>query len=65
MPLADKDTDIPYSELAENRLLALAERYLLGEAAFESRPHPGRAAGSEYDHLARIAEWAVASEEGP
>ncbi|MGX9966617.1 double-strand break repair protein AddB [Roseomonas sp. F4] len=44
----------------------LVDRFLLGDAAFPARPHPGRAArGGDYDHLSRIAEWADAeAEEG-
>ena len=65
MQTVEKATGIPLKDLAENRLVALAERYLVGDAPFESRPHPGRSApGGDYDHLARIAEWAVAEEEG-
>jgi len=62
--IAEKDTGIPLADLAADRLAALAERYLLGDAPFESRPHPGRGApGGDYDHLARIAEWSIAEEE--
>ncbi|HYF08365.1 MAG TPA: double-strand break repair protein AddB, partial [Acetobacteraceae bacterium] len=66
MPLADEETGATFAALAEDRLLALAERYLLGTAPFESRPHPSRKApGGEYDHLARVAEWSMAGEETP
>ena len=52
-----------YAELAAERLRALAERWLLGDAPFLSRPHPARgAAGGEFDHLARIAEWSAGSD---
>ncbi|MBP0465896.1 double-strand break repair protein AddB [Roseomonas sp. PWR1] len=54
-----------YADLAADRLAALAERWLLGDAPFLSRPHPGRAAaGGEYDHLSRIAEWSAGSDSG-
>jgi ATP-dependent helicase/nuclease subunit B len=42
---------------------ALALRFLLGTAPFASHPHPGRLSRSgDYDHLARVAEWAGAEE---
>ena len=42
---------------------ALVGRYLLERRPFTARPHPLRAArGGEYDHLARIAEWAGAED---
>ena len=45
--------------------MALAEKWLLGDAPFASRPHPGRAAmGGDYDHLARIDEWSAGVAEG-
>ncbi|MFO0403474.1 MAG: PD-(D/E)XK nuclease family protein, partial [Alphaproteobacteria bacterium] len=55
---ATKD-GVPYADLARTRITALAERMLLGDAPFESRPHPARGTpGDDYDHLARVAEWA-------
>ena len=46
------------------RLHALADRFLFGQAPFTARPHAGRApAGGDYDHLARVAEWANADDE--
>lgn len=46
-----------------DRLGALVDGFLLGERAFLARPHPARAPrGGDYDHLARIAEWAEAEE---
>jgi ATP-dependent helicase/nuclease subunit B len=52
------------AEEALDRLGALVDRFLLGEAAFHARPHPGRTAkGGDYDHLARVAEWANAEDE--
>jgi ATP-dependent helicase/nuclease subunit B len=52
------------AEEALRRLGALVDRFLLGDAAFPARPHPGRRArGDDYDHLSRIAEWADAEEE--
>ena len=60
----EKDSGIPLAALAADRLVALAERYLLGDAPFESRPHPNRSApGGDFDHLARIAEWSIAEED--
>jgi hypothetical protein len=45
-------------------ITGVAARWLLGSAAFTSRPHPGRAtAGRDYDHLARIDEWSAGSGE--
>ena len=55
----------PFAALAHDRLMALAEKWLLGDAPFASRPHPGRAAmGRDYDHLARIDEWSAGVAEG-
>jgi len=56
-------------DLAERtfeRASALAERFLLREdTAFASHPHPGRLSRSgDYDHLARVAEWAGAEDAG-
>lgn len=53
---------------ALERLRDLVDRFLFGDAPFTARPHPGRApAGSEYDHLSRVAEWSGAedAEAGP
>ena len=64
MDLTEKASGVPLVDLAADRLAALAERYLLGEAPFASRPHPSRTApGGDHDHLARIAEWSIAEEE--
>jgi ATP-dependent helicase/nuclease subunit B len=53
-----------YADLARERIAALAGRMLLGDAPFESRPHPARGTPSDdYDHLARVAEWASGDEE--
>jgi ATP-dependent helicase/nuclease subunit B len=47
-----------------DRLGDLVDRFLLGDAAFWARPHPGRVArGGDYDQLARVAEWADAEGE--
>jgi len=55
----------PFAALAEERLAALAERWLLGTAPFAARPHPARRpAGGDYDHLARIEEWSAGAAEG-
>ncbi|HEV7263951.1 MAG TPA: double-strand break repair protein AddB [Falsiroseomonas sp.] len=46
-----------------DRLGALVDRFLLGDAPFLARPHPDRAPrGGDYDHLSRIAEWADAED---
>jgi ATP-dependent helicase/nuclease subunit B len=55
------------AELAEKTFdsaAALAERFLLHEdTRFTSHPHPGRLSRSgDYDHLARVAEWAGAED---
>ena len=51
------------AEEALAELRGLVARYLLGGAPFTARPHPGREpAGSEYEHLSRIAEWAGAED---
>ncbi|MBK1662618.1 PD-(D/E)XK nuclease family protein, partial [Paracraurococcus ruber] len=48
---------------ALNELTGLIGAFLLGTRAFVARPHPKRApAGSDYDHLSRIAEWAGAED---
>jgi ATP-dependent helicase/nuclease subunit B len=50
---------------AEQALIRLADRFLFGDAPFVAQPHPRRRAASEYQHLARAAEWsAVEGEEG-
>jgi ATP-dependent helicase/nuclease subunit B len=49
---------------ALDRLGLLVDRFLLGDAAFMARPHPGRGTrGDDYDHLSRVAEWADAEED--
>jgi ATP-dependent helicase/nuclease subunit B len=49
---------------ALDRLGLLVDRFLLGDACFTARPHPGRRTrGGDYDHLARVAEWADAEDE--
>ncbi len=43
---------------AEEMLDGIAKTLLRGDAPFTARPHPGRRArGSDFDHLARRAEW--------
>jgi len=43
---------------AEEMLDSIAKTLLRGDAPFTARPHPGRQArGTDYDHLARRAEW--------
>ena len=54
----------PFAALARDRLVELAEKWLLGSAPFASRPHPARsAAGGDFDHLARIEEWSAGTPE--
>ena len=54
-----------YAELARTRIAAVAQRMLLGHAPFESRPHPARGTpGDDYDHLARVDEWASGDGDG-
>lgn len=51
------------AEIAWESARRLAMDYLLGTRPFLARPHPGRQpAGSDYDHLARLGEWAGAQE---
>ncbi len=46
-------------------LRSLVDRFLFGDAAFLARPHPARVpAGSDYDHLSRLAEWSGADDVG-
>ena len=46
------------------KLGALVDRFLLGDAPFTARPHPLRESrGTDYDHLSRIAEWSEAEGE--
>jgi ATP-dependent helicase/nuclease subunit B len=48
---------------AQTALMGLIADFLLGNRAFVARPHPKRApAGSDYDHLSRLAEWAGAED---
>jgi ATP-dependent helicase/nuclease subunit B len=54
--------DLADAALAELHHLVTA--FLWGERAFLARPHPNRKpAGSDYDHLSRLAEWS-GSEDG-
>ena len=63
---ATTDDGVPYADLARTRITALAERMLLGDAPFESRPHPARGTpGDDYDHLARVDEWSSGEEDAP
>jgi ATP-dependent helicase/nuclease subunit B len=63
---ASADDGTLYADLARVRIAALAERMLLGDAPFESRPHPARSTpGDDYDHLARVDEWASGDEDAP
>lgn len=55
----DIPTAIGNAEAALNRL---ADRFLLGNAAFPAHPHPRRRAAVDYRHLARTAEWSAEAE---
>jgi ATP-dependent helicase/nuclease subunit B len=62
---ARADDGSRFADLARVRIAALAERMLLGDAPFESRPHPARGTpGDDYDHLARVDEWASGDGDG-
>jgi ATP-dependent helicase/nuclease subunit B len=62
---ASADNGELYADLARARITALAQRMLLGDAPFESRPHPARGTpGDDYDHLARVDEWASGDGDG-
>jgi ATP-dependent helicase/nuclease subunit B len=62
---ASAEDGTPFADLARTRIAALAERMLLGDAPFESRPHPARGTpGDDYDHLARVDEWASGDGDG-
>lgn len=55
--------DIPQNiAKADEALHRLADRFLLGEAAFPAHPHPRRRAGVDYLHLSRMAEWSAEAE---
>ncbi|MGF9758456.1 double-strand break repair protein AddB [Microvirga sp. 0TCS3.31] len=58
----------PVSEIVEEhrrRFEGMIARYAKGEAAYLSRPFPKYARRfSEYDHLARVKEWSLASAGG-
>ena len=46
------------------KLTELVGRYVSGEAGYRSRPYPKYAKRfSDYDHLARVKEWSLASAE--
>ncbi|MCA3288142.1 MAG: double-strand break repair protein AddB [Roseomonas sp.] len=62
---ASADDGTLYADLARTRIVDLAQRMLLGDAPFESRPHPARGTpGDDYDHLARVDEWASGDGDG-
>ena len=62
---ASADDGTLYADLARTRIAVLAQRMLLGDAPFESRPHPARGTpGDDYDHLARVDEWASGDGDG-
>ncbi|MGK7860938.1 double-strand break repair protein AddB [Falsiroseomonas sp. E2-1-a4] len=59
--LSEPEDVAELASAAIERLGALVDRFLLGDAAFTARPHPGRKTrGGDYDHLSRVAEWADA-----
>ena len=58
-----RDAVMQAAEEALENFRVLASEFLFGNRPFTARPHPGRApAGSEYDHLSRIAEWGTSDE---
>ncbi|MBV9430951.1 MAG: double-strand break repair protein AddB [Hyphomicrobiales bacterium] len=61
-PVDPKDAALTLDELAEEHLaglIAVLDDYRQGRRGFASKPFPGQApAFSDYDHLARFAEWA-------
>jgi len=65
-PGRDEDRSVP--EIVEEhrrRFEGMIARYAKGEAAYVSRPFPKYARRfSEYDHLARVKEWSLASAGG-
>jgi ATP-dependent helicase/nuclease subunit B len=61
---ASADEGTSFADLARAGIAALSQRMLLGNAPFESRPHPARSTpGDDYDHLARVDEWASGDED--
>jgi ATP-dependent helicase/nuclease subunit B len=64
-PMVTEPEDVAALAAASlDNLGRLVDRFLLGDAPFVARPHPGRAPrGGEYDHLSRVAEWADAEDE--
>jgi ATP-dependent helicase/nuclease subunit B len=63
-PMATEPEEVAeLAALALEKLGDLVDRFLLGDAPFPARPHPGRSArGTDYDQLSRHAEWADAEE---
>jgi ATP-dependent helicase/nuclease subunit B len=65
MPLFKKNpTDIPAAVLdAKHRLGELIDAFDKIDRAYLSRPHPGLAPRfSDYEQLARVAEWSAAGD---
>ena len=66
-PIRFKDAN--FAEVAEAHftgLKALLAQYRLPATGYVSRPYPKFAAkGADYDHLARVAEWALAEGDEP
>ena len=59
----ERDEIAQLGQEAMEKVGALAARFLLGAAPFTAWPHPGReAAGDDYLHLSRRAEWAGAED---
>lgn len=57
--------DLPATIAAAAAALeTLADRFLLSEAPFTAHPHPRRRAVSDFQHLARTAEWSAEAEAG-
>jgi ATP-dependent helicase/nuclease subunit B len=61
-PRGDKRSVAHIVEEHRLKLAELVSRYVSGEAAYLSRPYPKYAKRfSDYDHLARVKEWSLAS----
>jgi ATP-dependent helicase/nuclease subunit B len=62
--LTEPEDIAPLAAASLEKLGALVDRFLLGDAPFTAKPHPARASrGSDYDHLSRVAEWSEAEGE--
>jgi ATP-dependent helicase/nuclease subunit B len=63
MPVSEPEDVAKLAETALTSLHDLVDRFLLAEAPFIARPHPGRVSrNTDYDQLSRYAEWADAED---